>query len=194
MGRPWSKEILLRSRPETLVHVRQSFDVAESLFADGREWVAGTKGPSFADLEGVWVFDWMISDLSPPKEYISAEIYPKVYSWRSRFMTAVQEATARADKPVKLKGDAAVQAVLKADFTDSETTVDTADPLGLAAGADVEVYPTDSGGSTHRDRGALVKLIKDEVAISVQTPTGEEVRVHAPRWKFRIQRPKQQKL
>lgn len=51
-GRPWTIDHVRAARPEALVHVRQSFDIAESLFADGRQWVAGTKGPSFADLEG----------------------------------------------------------------------------------------------------------------------------------------------
>nr|POF22334.1 hypothetical protein CFP56_36419 [Quercus suber] len=194
LGRPWSAELLRRGRPEALVHVRQSFDVAESLFADGRAWVAGTPELSFADLEGVWVFDWMISDLAPPKEYISPEIYPNVYGWRTRFMAAVRAAAARAAPPVTLKGDAAVQAVLRAGFTDGELTVDPADPLALAAGADVEVYPTDSGGTNHRDRGELIKLTRNEVAVAVKAPSGEEVRVHAPRWKFRIQRAKPQKL
>lgn len=34
------------------VHARQCFDIIESLFADGREWVGGTGKPTLADLEG----------------------------------------------------------------------------------------------------------------------------------------------
>lgn len=37
-----------------------------------------------------------------------------------------------------------------------------------------------------QDRGHLVKVTKDEVSIAVQAKTGEEMRLHAPRWQFRI--------
>lgn len=37
-----------------------------------------------------------------------------------------------------------------------------------------------------QDRGRLVKLTKEEVAIAVQAETGEEIRIHAPRWMFRV--------
>lgn len=51
-GRNWSIRNAVRQRPESLAHVRQCFDIAESLFVDGRDWVAGTSSPSLADLEG----------------------------------------------------------------------------------------------------------------------------------------------
>lgn len=109
-------------------------------------------------------------------------------------MAEVKSAKMQASQPMTLKGPAAVASVLAASFTDEDLTVDGSDPISLAAGTEVEVYPIDSGGFTHRDRGRLVKLRKNEVAISIEAPTSEEVRVHAPRWKFRIQRPKPPKL
>lgn len=51
-GKGWSLDQALKNRPEGIAHLRQCFEIAESLLTDGREWVAGTKGPSFADLEG----------------------------------------------------------------------------------------------------------------------------------------------
>ncbi|KAK4542516.1 hypothetical protein LTR36_006769 [Oleoguttula mirabilis] len=178
----------LKRRPETIAHMRHLFDIAESLFADGRDWVGGTEAVSFADLEGVWSFDWIISDLEPPAEYFSEALYPRVYSWRNRFKAALDNARARAPKPVSLKGSAAVQAILGADFSDEgPPTVDPNDPLKLQEGAVVQLFPMDGGGFTHKDRGRLVKLGKDEVAIAVLAKTGEEVRIHAPRWQFRIQ-------
>ena len=39
-------------RAAGLVHVRQCFDVVETLLGDGRSWVGGTEGVTLADLEG----------------------------------------------------------------------------------------------------------------------------------------------
>ena len=88
---------------------------------------------------------------------------------------------------MSLTGEDAVRAVLCADFSDNELTVDAKDPLGLPMGAKVELFPTDGGGHGHKDSGRLVKLTTNEVAIVVSANTGEEVRIHAPRWQFRIQ-------
>lgn len=116
-----------------------------------------------------------------------------MFDWRDRFKSEVKSATARAPKAVTLKGDQAVAAILGARFTDRDAGVDSTDPLQLEAGAEVELFPTDSGFGQH-DKGQLVKLRKTGVAIAVQAPTGEKVRVHAPRWRFRIQRTKPAKL
>ncbi|KAK5123719.1 hypothetical protein LTR85_002355 [Meristemomyces frigidus] len=186
-GKGSTLQAALSRRPETIAHMRHLFDIAESLFADGREWVAGTKAVSFADLEGVWAIDWFISDLEPPAEYFSEALYPKVYGWRTRFRAALDAARARAPKPVSHKGTHAVKAILGADFSDEGPTIDPQDPLGLQEGAVVKLFPMDGGGFMHEDKGRLVKLTKDEVAISVQAKTGQEVRIHAPRWQFRIQ-------
>ncbi|KAK3069513.1 hypothetical protein LTR53_012099 [Teratosphaeriaceae sp. CCFEE 6253] len=186
-GTQWTIRDALRQRPESLAHVRQCFDIAESLFVDGRDWVAGTSGPSLADLEGVWSFDWIISDLQPPAKYFSRTIYPQVYGWRDRFRAAVRSAQASAPRPVSLQGSAAVPRLLQSPFADVDPLVDADDPLELVRGALVDLFPTDGGGFTHRDRGRLVKLTKDEVAIEMRCPTGESVRIHAPRWQFRIQ-------
>ena len=43
----------LAQRPDAIVHMRQAFELLESLLQDGREWIAGTKEPSIADLEGM---------------------------------------------------------------------------------------------------------------------------------------------
>lgn len=52
-GRPWSKEVIERNRPEALTMVRKAFGFLEStLLADGREWILKTEGPTLADIEG----------------------------------------------------------------------------------------------------------------------------------------------
>lgn len=67
-GSGWTLHDALRRRPETIAHMRHLFDIVESLFADGRDWVAGTETVSFADLEGEIctcedVEDWDSPDL-----------------------------------------------------------------------------------------------------------------------------------
>lgn len=102
-------------------------------------------------------------------------------------MAALDQAKGQAPKPVRLQGPKAVEAVLSADFSDKETAVDEMDPIKISAGSNVVVFPTDSGGLNHKDRGRLIKLTKDEVAIAVQSQQpGKEVHVHAPRWNFKV--------
>jgi len=174
-------------RPEALVHLRQSFDVVETLLADGRDWIAGTDGPSLADLEGIWPFDWYITDLQPSPAHVSEQLYPRVYAWRARFKEALAAAKAKHGRAVRLTGEQAAHFVTTAALTDNELHVDAQDPLQLAADTTVEVFPTDGGGFTHKDVGRLIKLTKDQVAIAVQSPAGgQEVHLHAPRWEFRV--------
>ena len=210
LGDDWKLDDIRILRPEGIVHMRQCFEIAESLFTDEREWVAGTKELSLADLEGmrdkeiyvpnprhalmeslhpvsVWSFDWLLSDLLPPKEYFSEKLYPRVYSWRDRFRAAVETARTRGPQTVSLQGDQAVKIITEAGFSDKDPVVDADDPLELKANTHVEVFPTDGGGLTHQDRGRLVQLTKEEVAIAVQAKVGgQEMRIHAPRWAFRV--------
>lgn len=104
-------------------------------------------------------------------------------------MKEVEKAQAQAGKALRLQGVDAVQAVLSSDFTDKQLSVDSNDPVQLKEGTSVEVFPTDGGGfmDKDKDRGRLIKLTKDEVAIAVQSEKGDkELHIHAPRWNFRI--------
>lgn len=172
-------------RPEAISNMRHFLDIAESLFADGREWVGGTPRATLADLEGIWPLDWLISDLQPSKDHISEEIYPKVYAWRTRFRSVITSAKDQMQKAIKVNGEVAASMVLSSRFTDLELAVDANDPLKLQEGTVVDVFPLDSG-HTHQDRGRLIKLTKDEVAISLESRSGVELHVHAPRWQFRV--------
>ena len=68
----------------------------------------------------------------------------------------------------------------------SEGHVDHNDPLGLKKGQDIESWPIDSGFN-HHDRGKLVSLTSKEVVLASQSKVGgQEVRIHHPRWNFRI--------
>ena len=76
--------------------------------------------------------------------------------------------------------------VCQADFYEPEGDVDPGDPLGLKKGQDVESWPVDSGVK-HHDRGKLVSLTSKEVVLASQSKVGgKEVRIHHPRWNYRI--------
>ena len=203
-GRSWSKEQIAANRPEALAAIRNGFEFLETtLLADGRQWMLKTDKPTLADIEGkqevrcrsainklmqeqaIWTFDWLNGLKGAlPRELISAKQYPKVFAWIARFNDTFKAAKSQAPKPASLKGDAAVQRILNATFAEKELGVDSADPLGLQHGTEVEVFPIDSG-SRHHDRGRLAGLTKDEVVLSVQAQ-GTELRLHYPRTGFRI--------
>ncbi|KEF61195.1 uncharacterized protein A1O9_02760 [Exophiala aquamarina CBS 119918] len=185
-SRPWSKEGIDANRPEALASIRSGFQFLEStLMADGRDWVLKTNGPTLADIEAIWTFDWLNGLKGAlPRELISEKQYPKVFAWIKRFNGVLQKAKAEAPKPAALKGDAAAQRIFSASYVEKDLGIDQADPLGLQEGALVEVYPLDSG-SRHHDEGRLVGLSEDEAVLSVGSE-GKEVRVHFPRTGFRI--------
>lgn len=121
-----------------------------------------------------------------PPSLISNEKFPKVYAWIDRFSKAVSSAKSSAPKPTTLKGAEAVKYVTQAKFSEPEGEIDASDPLGLTKGQDVESWPIDSGFS-HRDRGNLVSLTSKEVVLVSQSKVGGKgVRIHHPRWNFRV--------
>jgi hypothetical protein len=120
-----------------------------------------------------------------PKELFNEQDFPRVYAWVARFNDAYKAARTAAPKPTSLKGTDALQRISQAAFADTNLAVDESDPLRLARGEEVDVWPTDSG-SKHKDRGRLLKLSANEVVIAVQSETGKEIHLHTPRNNFRI--------
>lgn len=120
-----------------------------------------------------------------PKEIFNEQKFPKVYAWVARFNDAYKAARAAAPKPTSLKGTDALQRITQAVFAETDLAVDQSDPLHLEAGAEVEVWPTDSGFK-HKDRGRLLRLSPNEVVIAVESETGKEIHLHTPRTNFRI--------
>lgn len=135
---------------------------------------------------GQWVFQWYLTDLRAPKEYFNAQDYPSTFAWIARFNDALSSAIKQNPKPVRIKGEQALTTITAADFTDADVSVDARDPLQLPAGTFVSLWPTDGGGRGYQDYGSLVKLTRDQVAISLKASNGKEIRLHAPRWNFRI--------
>ena len=191
-GRSWKKEDMDAVRPEALADMRTAFEnLEEGLLADGREWVLGTQAPSLADIEAIWPFHWLTTMKGAlPPHIISPKQLPKVFAWIDRFNAAISVAKSKGPKPVTLKSEQAIKTVASSDFVVSggkkKPVVDESDPLGLKAGQEVEVWPTDTGMRNH-DRGVLVGLDRKETVVEVQGQKSEEkIRMHFPRGGFRI--------
>jgi hypothetical protein len=121
-----------------------------------------------------------------PKDAISPTQFPKVFAWIQRFTDALQQAKAATSKPVQVSGEDVVKYMQGARFVESIGEIAANDPLGLQAGDEVEVCPIESGFS-HRDRGTLLTLTPNEVVVGKKMKSGGgDIRVHLPRWGFRI--------
>jgi len=137
---------------------------------------------------GIWVFHWLL-DLrtAVPESIISARTFPKVFAWIARFNAALDKAKRSQPRAVRVKGQEVAEYMKTARFAEAVGEVDANDPLGLLAGDVVDLFPIDSGFN-NKDRGKLLSLTPSEVVISKTMKSGEEIRVHAQRWGFRIQK------
>ncbi|KAI9788740.1 MAG: hypothetical protein M1816_006597 [Peltula sp. TS41687] len=189
-GRRWDKDSMERMKPAAVAEMVAAFGFLEhTLFADERRWILGTEKPALADILAVKPYQWLSSlPGALPPDHISEKRFPRVYAWVKRFEDAVKAARSSAPKPVTLKGADAIQQITGADFVEPEISVDADDPLGLKAGENVELWPSDTGVN-HRDQGRLVGLSTDEVVLECQIKVAEKtIRIHAPRRGFRIRR------
>lgn len=180
-------------RAEALTAVRDAVEMMEdTILADGRDWVLGTETPGLGDVEGVWVFHWLLSDKYGIKgamydaEAVNEKKFPRVFAWVRRFEGYI-EGLPKVEQG-KVSGEEAKGLILGGGGSaggDGSVEVDATEPvvkaLGLKKGDEVEVWPTDSG-SNHRDKGKLVGMSKREVVWE----TEKGVRVHAPRRGFRV--------
>ena len=189
-GRPWNPDAVRASRPEALCHLREAFDFLETGFlADGRTWILATDKPSLADIHAVWPFHWMTGMKGAlPEDIISAKTYPKVFAYIQRFNNAVRAAKENLPKPTRIKGQEAVDFIMHAKYPegDQRLYIDDHDPVGanLKLGQVVGSWPIDSGFK-HKDVGKLVKLDKEEIVLEVEGQGGK-LRLHHPRWNFRV--------
>ncbi|THY21977.1 hypothetical protein D6D02_01248 [Aureobasidium pullulans] len=189
-GTSWTQADRVKGYPEALAHIKHAFDILEALLADGRQWIGGTEKVSLADIHAVWPFAWIADML--PKQAFPKDQHPNTWAWLNRFKKTAKEAEKSGKKTVSLDGQAAIKHIIAASYHDQQTGVDAQDPVKLEEGDLVSLWPTDSG-FRHKDQGRLVKLTKDEVVLAIQTRTGgKEIRVHAPRWGFRVVKAKAQ--
>jgi glutathione S-transferase len=186
MGKRMTAEGMEANRPDGLQHLRQAFDLLETMFlADGRTWVLGTDEITLADIDAVWAFAWLLEDPfmkgSLPEEFVNDKRLPKALSYIRRFMDEVKRKKLQAPKPTTLKGDAMRDRVLRAALEHQPTEFISDDPLSLNVGDEVQVFASDYG-SSHKDRGSIVGLTLAEVVIR----NAKGLHIHFPRWNFRI--------
>ncbi|KAL6710513.1 hypothetical protein ACN47E_008561 [Coniothyrium glycines] len=185
LGRNWTKEELEEGRGECLAYVKGLFSfLEETILQDGRDWILKGNGPSIAEVNAVFLLEFLI-DLQLPAEHVSDQRYPKTFAWIARYQAARDQAKSSGPEPTVLDGAAAAKQIHASDFVESALSVDADDPLGLKEGAEVELYAAD-WGTEHRDRGRLVGLTTDEVTIAVKSEENVEIRIHAPRTGFKI--------
>ncbi|KAJ0307047.1 hypothetical protein COL516b_004279 [Colletotrichum fioriniae] len=195
VGGKLSAETIERGRPNAVNEIRRTVQLLETtLLADGRDWVSGTKGPSLADIEAVWLPHWLASlPGALPADQISKAQFPKVFAWIERFQNTTSQARKAAGKVATVSGDEAADVIASSPYNESTKGggVDAKDLLviaqGLKAGDEVIVWPADTGAS-HKDTGKLVSLDGEEVVFEVNGPRGTSVRVHAPRHGFRVEK------
>ncbi|KIW04673.1 uncharacterized protein PV09_04409 [Verruconis gallopava] len=192
----WDKARLEAARPESVVHIRDAFELLETtLLADGRDWVFKTNEPSLGDIEAIWPFHWL-ADLpgALPPNVISPVQFPRVFAWIQRFRDALKQAQRLSPRQKKVTGDDVVKYMQQARFVESVGEIAANDPLGLKPGEVVEVCPIETG-FTHRDKGMLLTLTPNEVVVGKKMNVGGgEIRIHCPRWGFRITRARNNKL
>ena len=212
-GRSWKPGDQNKKRPEALAVLRSNFVFLETtILADGRDWILGSQKPKLADIHGsslphrqkpyssrsrvllangvglvaAWIFDWLFElEGAMPDSLFSEKIFPKTIAWRNRYRSAVASATNSAPKPTLLQASEAIEHIETARFGEQEGAVDKRDPLSMHKGAQVGVWPIDTG-FRNREVGKLVTLTEQEVALSTKTKNGVDVRIHCPRWNFRI--------
>lgn len=185
-GRRMTAENMQVGRPDGLQNMRQAFDLLENTFlADGRQWILGTEGPSVADIDAVWPFEWLVVDRGMkgalPDKHFGANNYPKTHAWIQRMMSRVKTAKENAAKPTSLDGKTMHDQILSAKSSPEPLSFDENDPLGFKQGDHVSVYPSDYG-QAHKDTGILLGLTVSEVVI--RNSLG--LHLHFPRWNFRI--------
>lgn len=177
---------MIKERPESYGYIRAMFQTLESFLEDGRDWIVGSAKPSLADIDAVYIAQWIVTNPlmkgATPEDFISEQLFPKTYAWVHRFKQALKDAESGAPVVTTLSGKEAFDTITSAPVTALQGDISNTDPLGLKIGQAVSVHPTD-WASKHVDHGELVMLAADRVCIQ----NAQGVLVHFPRWNFRIQ-------
>ncbi|KAF8463852.1 hypothetical protein BDZ91DRAFT_698154 [Kalaharituber pfeilii] len=190
-GYSFDPDGLKKSRPEALANLRRFFHTVEHTFLAGnKQWILGGDKPTLADIMAIWPLHWLTTlpgSLSPS---ITVPDYPSTFSWLSRF-TSLLSTLPHAKTVPTISGEQAKAKILSHQLNSTwDIGIDEHDPLGLEKGEDVFIVPTDSG-TRHPQKGKLVGIGVDEVAVEVVVPGGDGkdvVRVHFPRGRYRVGR------
>lgn len=142
----------------------------------------------------MWVFDWLLEMIPGglPEDVFSSTNYPKAFAWRERYFETIKAATTKNGERPSIEGAEATKRILGSDFAEqvsNSAAVDEKDFTGVKAGSQVESWPIDDhSGRKNREVGKLVGLTVQELVLEKKTPKGETtIRVHLPRWNYRIE-------
>ena len=204
-GRSWKPETQDALIPPALANIRDFFVFLEDILSDGRTWILNNDKPLLADIHGessrnlstrslfdrtlplaIWIFDWLIElGATGPEELISEKIYPKTFAYRNRIREAIAKAKETAPKVTLIEGKEAIELMKKSGFGEKESTHIENDPVKVSKGQEVEAWPADTGFS-RKEKGKLIAINHQEMVIETTGVAGD-VRVHYPRWNFKIE-------
>ena len=157
-------------------HLRAHTDFINMQLADGRPFLTGDR-PGLVDLHAMWD-PWFLRRFAPAEAERMYGGLPKIAAWEDRLAAIGQGNRTEIDPKQAL--DIARQARAK-----PPGGVDPDDPLGLPAGAQVKVTPTDYAEVPVV--GELVATTIQSVSIRRDDPLVGEVVVHFPKIGYSIE-------
>lgn len=170
-GRSFDPEQMRAALPLVRDQAYAQFSLAESMLADGREFLLGGE-PGLADCalyNPVWFIQEQLGPTAAPLDRL-----PRIVGWSER-MKALG-----GGKRTDIKASDALDIAKAA--TPAATAVDAGDPSGLKAGQKISVTPDDTGKVPVT--GLLVGLTPDRVSLQRNDPGVGDVVVHFPRAGF----------
>lgn len=192
-GNKFNAESIKKGRPENVAHARMYFNTMENeLLADGRKFLLNGADPTLLDIHGIWTFHWattkglLLREALDKEGTVDEKQFPRTFAYVDRFADAMAKKQLKNGKPEKLSDEETIKTILDSDFFEPEGKVDERDPLKLKKGQVVEIWPVESGFN-HHDKGELVSIGVNEVAIASKTEVGDGLlRIHYPRANIRI--------
>lgn len=157
-------------RPSGLGQFRQRLRQVEDVFlAHGGPFIGGNK-LSVADIHVMWPIKWVLNELGAKDEPgVGKSDFPKVW----KLIESLPEFG-----PSVITADEAAKVITAAPYTaDGPTSVQPGDPLGLAAGTQVNVEQFDTEPGVYPQAGKLVGTSIEETVIELK----DGVRLHFPR-------------
>lgn len=138
----------------------------------------------------LWIYNWFRQLLKGVVPEAMEKEYDTVTAWSDRYIKALEES--KVDKK-NADGKEALQQIEKSDPVEMDAGVDgqqlLASSLSFKAGDKIDVWPldiTEEAAKQNKETGSLVTLNNEEVVIEVKGEAGIKLRVHAPRWGYRI--------
>lgn len=109
IGAPINIERFSSLRPYYIDKVRTNLEWIELQFSDDRDWFLDTPYPGIADIQvamNLWFYDFF----QIAKEVANSKLYPKTYSWLSKFLKYIKS---NGIGPEKISGEEALEIAKK---------------------------------------------------------------------------------